>query len=196
MKKLLLIIVIIIGFYFFKDPLLQKTADYLTVNDTVQGKADVLIVLGGEVEGERTERAVELYKKGLSDKLLFSDGTHLSWRIKAVEEMTALAKKLGVPPDHIYTEERSRSTYENALYTKEILLKNHWSSAVVVTTEWHTKRSKYIFDKVYQGSGIKLYYMGAKDKQFDSLKDWWKDGEKQQVILSEWAKLIVYWIKY
>ncbi|MEW9671317.1 YdcF family protein [Ammoniphilus sp. 3BR4] len=186
---------VVLGLILTKNIIFRAMADYLILNEQLE-KSDVIIVLGGETQGERTERAVELYQNGLAPRLLFSDGTSLSWRTKAVDEMTALATKLGVPERDIYNEESSRSTYENALYTKEVLQKNHWKSAVVVTTDWHSKRSQYIFEQLYQDTGIHLTYAGAKDKRFDHLQNWWQDGEKQEVVLSEWAKLIVYWLKY
>jgi uncharacterized SAM-binding protein YcdF (DUF218 family) len=191
----ILIAVLILLLISFHRYALQSMASYLTAEDTPV-KSDVIIVLGGETEGERTEKAVTLYKAGMAHQLLFSDGTTLSWRTRAIDEMIALAQKLGVPDQAIFREERSRSTYENALYTKEILEKKHWKSAIIVTTDWHTRRSRFIFDKVYQNSGIKLTFVGAKDKQFDSLNEWWLDSEKQQTVLTEWAKLLVYYLRY
>lgn len=52
-------------------------ANYL-ISEDQPVKSDVIIVLGGEAGGERTEKAVTLYKSGVSHQLLFSDGTTLS----------------------------------------------------------------------------------------------------------------------
>lgn len=190
----ILLLFIIIGLI-AKNPLLQSMADFLITDETME-KSDVIIVLGGEIKGERTKRAVELYNQGLAGTLLFSDGTDLSWRTKAVEEMTALALELGVPKEAIMEETDSRSTYENAVYSKEVMLKNNYKSAIVVTTNWHSKRSQFIFDKVFAGTNIKLSYANAPDERIDSLQQWWKDSEKQQIVLTEWAKYAVYWLKY
>ncbi|HHY74219.1 MAG TPA: YdcF family protein [Bacillus bacterium] len=192
--SIVLLFFIIIGFI-AKNPLLQYMADFLIADETAK-KSDVIIVLGGEIKGERTKRAVELYNQGLADALIFSDGTDLSWRTKAVEEMTALALELGVPLDAIMEETDSRSTYENALYSKKLMLEKNYQSAIIVTTDWHSKRSKFVFDKVFAGTTIKLTYANAPDERIDSLKDWWKDSEKQQIVLTEWAKFVVYWLKY
>lgn len=190
----ILLLFIIIGLI-AKNPLLQSVADFLITDETME-KSDVIIVLGGEIKGERTKRAVELYNQGLADILLFSDGTDLSWRTKAVEEMTALALELGVPKGAIKEETASRSTYENAVYSKEVMLENNYKSAIVVTTDWHSKRSQFIFDKVFAGTNIKLTYANAPDDRIDGLEEWWKDSEKQQIVLTEWAKFVVYWLKY
>lgn len=190
----ILLILIIIGFI-VKNPLLQTMADFLIADETAE-KSDAIIVLGGEIKGERTKKAVELYNQGLAETLIFSDGTDLSWRTKAVDEMIVLASELGVPDESIKKETDSRSTYENAVYSKKLMLDNGFKSAIVVTTDWHSKRSKFIFDKVFAGSDIKLTYANAPDDRIDSLKDWWQDSEKQQIVLTEWAKFIVYWLKY
>lgn len=190
----ILLILIIIGFI-VKNPLLQSVADFLIADETAE-KSDAIIVLGGEIKGERTKRAVELYNQGFAGTLIFSDGTDLSWRTKAVDEMVVLASELGVPDAAIKKETDSRSTYENAVYSKELMLDNGLKSAIVVTTDWHSKRSKFIFDKVFAGSEIKLTYANAPDDRIDSLEEWWQDSEKQQIVLTEWAKFIVYWLKY
>ncbi|MEB3100923.1 YdcF family protein [Ferviditalea candida] len=199
MKKrttaLILLVVFVTLLAMFHQRLLQSMADYLVVKENPV-KSDVIIVLGGEVYGERTTMAVQLYKEGKAPMLLFSDGTALSWRTRAVDEMIALAVKLGVPESAIVKEQKSRSTYENALYTKEILEAHHWTSAIVVTSAWHTRRSQWIFDKIYHDSGIRLSYAGAPDKLYPNYIGWWKDPERQQIILTEWAKLLVYWIRY
>ncbi|GAX92051.1 YdcF family protein [Effusibacillus lacus] len=199
MKKrkaaVILVLSIILAATFFRDSWLPALAEHLAIQENAT-PSDVIIVLGGERKGERTERAVKLYKEGYAPQLLFSDGTDLSWRIRSVNEMTALAKQLGVPEASIYIEDRSRSTYENALFTKQILLDKGWKSAIIVTTNWHSRRTKMVFEKVFEGSGVQLSYAAAADKVHNSLDKWWKDPEKQQTVLTEWAKLIVYWIKY
>ncbi|WP_028988289.1 YdcF family protein [Thermicanus aegyptius] len=181
--------------FLFRGVWLQGIANFLVTKENYV-PSDVIIVLGGETRGERTARAVELYRKGLAPRILFSDGTSLSWRIRAIDEMVALAKKLGVPEEAIFKEDRSRSTYENAVYTKEILQRNHWNSAIVVTSYWHSHRSKMTFDRVYKGSGISLTYANSGDLLTPNLDRWWEDSERQQVVLTELAKYLVYWIKY
>lgn len=91
MFLIVLFIVVVTGML-FRAYFLQKMADVLSVESNA-AKSDVIIVLGGEKLGERTERAVELYREGMAPCLLFSDGTALSWRIQAVEEMTLLGSQ-------------------------------------------------------------------------------------------------------
>jgi uncharacterized SAM-binding protein YcdF (DUF218 family) len=179
----------------FHAAILDRAADYLKLGCEAPKKADAIIVLGGEIEGERTRKAAELYHQGIAPKLILSDGTRMSWRTMAVDEMAALATASGVPKSDLLLEKHSRSTYENATYTKEVMLEQGFDSAVVVTTDWHAKRSQMTFDKVYRGTDIALSYCGTPDSRSDFIA-WWKDGEKQQTVLTEWAKLLIYWVKY
>jgi uncharacterized SAM-binding protein YcdF (DUF218 family) len=182
-------------FYLLKNPTMQAVANYLTIEENY-APADVIIVLGGEIQGERSERAVELYKAGLASQFLLSDGTWMSWRIRSIDEMQDYLLAKGIPSEVIHLESQSRSTYENALYCLEVMKQQGWRSAVVVTTFWHSRRSQFVFEKVYANSNIKLSYAVASDKNIRNLQRWWKDPEKMQVVMTEWSKLIVYGFRY
>lgn len=190
-----IVTVLFLILFLFRVSLLNGLADVLIIEEHPV-KSDVIIVLGGERYGERTKKAVALYELDYAKRLLFSDGTWLSWRVRAIDEMTALAAHLKVPQEAVYLEDRSRSTYENAVLTRTIVLEQGWTSAIVVTTDWHTRRSRMIFDHVFKDSGITLSYARAKDGINDDLHEWWRDSEEQQTVLTEWARLVVYWLQY
>mgnify|MGYP005848393949 CR=1 FL=1 len=191
------LLLLAIGLFIFKNIILIGLGNYLTINQpTSIPKSDVLIVLGSDVRGERTKKAAELYQQGYADKLLLSDGGNASWRLRTVDEMAALAIKLGVPKEDIIIEGNALGTYENAIYTKEIIEKTSIESAIVVSTTWHMRRVKFTFEQVFADSKIKLTYVGTEDDRFNEQTKWWKESERQQVILTEWSKLIVYWFKY
>jgi uncharacterized SAM-binding protein YcdF (DUF218 family) len=69
--------------------------------------------------------------------------------ITEAKAMRDYAVKLEVPKDKILLEEQSNDTIGNAYFTKVDFLKpNNWKILVVVTSEFHMKRTKYIFKKV------------------------------------------------
>jgi len=194
-KQLLGLFVVVVVLASFHAPLLTAAGDYLKIGCEAKAGSDAIVVLGGELNGERTRKGAELYRQGLAPVVIFSEGTKLSWRTDAIEEMRALAVLEGVPAEAILEERRSRSTYENAFYTRELMEGQGMTSALVVTSDWHGRRAGFIFGRVFEGSGIRVDVCGAIDDRSD-FADWWKDGEKQQVVLTEWAKTIVYWAKY
>lgn len=103
-------------------------ARWLVVEDNALQSADVIIVLSGE-QGERVETAVKLYKQGFAPRLLMTGGP-VEWNVAAADIMAWQAESLGVPPQDIVLERRASSTYENAVYTLEILKQKGWRSAM------------------------------------------------------------------
>lgn len=55
---------------------------------------------------------------------------------------------LGVSPDAVILEDRSRDTYENALYCKAICEQHGFQKPLVVTSGYHLKRALLCFNKV------------------------------------------------
>lgn len=53
----------------------------------------------------------------------------------------------GVPSEDIIVEERSRTTEENAKFTKEIMDQSGYNNPILITSAIHMKRSVYIFEK-------------------------------------------------
>lgn len=187
---------IILAFLTYR-PVLNGMAQYLVYPD-VKKPSDFIVLLGGETDGQRTRKAVELYREGLAPKIIVSSGARISWRTTESKEMVALLKQLHVPDSDIILEQKSRSTYENALYTKEIvegqILRN--KRITLVTDDWHTRRSMYVFRQVFAATDIEIHSVGSHSLEKVQLTDWWRDHESMQTILSEWARLVVYVIKY
>ncbi|MEW6725671.1 YdcF family protein [Desulforudis sp. 1088] len=164
--------------------MLPYVGEYLVV-DTTPTEADVIIVLSGD-KGERLEHAVELYDKRVAPLLLVSGGKVYA-SLTAAEMMRDHAVRLGVPPSMIITEDRADNTVENALFTRPLLEERGLHSAVIVSSPYHMRRVKYVFDRVYGGSGIKLTYSPSPG-WFDP-ESWWRTPDGQSIVLSEYLKL-------
>src|SRR5438128_2058259 len=79
--------------------------------------ADAIVVLAGD-GGERVERAVDLWKRGLSRTgLLVVSGGPLYWKTTWADLMAAHAQALGVPREKIVLQSVSRTTAEDARET-------------------------------------------------------------------------------
>jgi uncharacterized SAM-binding protein YcdF (DUF218 family) len=63
------------------------------------------------------------------------------------EEMTELLLLLGVPESAIWQQPGSQNTYEDALYSAEILAENGIDEVILVTSALHMPRSKALFEK-------------------------------------------------
>ncbi|RAP34068.1 YdcF family protein [Candidatus Marinamargulisbacteria bacterium SCGC AG-410-N11] len=158
------------------------------VYTTDLAKSDAIVVLSGGL-GNRTKLGIDLYKKGLSSKLILSGG-QLFRELAAADLMSEYALELNVKKEDIVLERQSQSTYENATFTLKKLQQLNIRSIIVVTSNFHTKRSFKIFQKVLKGSDIKIQITGSEDNiDYDQ---WWKDYESSQKILTECFKSIVY----
>ena len=141
-------------------------------------KGDVIILLGGgsidnvpDFSGYgiptdtmigRIVTAVRLQKK-LDIPIIVSGG-----KVYENDNSEAFIAKrflvdLGVAEDKIVLEEKSRDTYENAKYTKEICFKNDFQRPFLVTSASHLRRSLLSFRKV--GMDIIPYPANFKSKR-------------------------------
>lgn len=116
--------------------------------------ADVIIMLGGDDRG-RLEKAAELYHSGFADQVMISPITS-DYYSQSME----FALALGIPSDAIIEETEATSTYTNAVLTLEIMEELNFESALVVTSDFHMKRSMLSFERVNEGR-FELTYVAA-----------------------------------
>ena len=129
---------------------------------------DAIMVLGGMINKVGSEKytayefsdpdrffaGIDLIKNSKADKLIFA-GSQLPWTNSWEPEGKILKSKaisLGVPGVILVTE-KVKNTYEESLaLAKMISIK---SSIILVTSAYHMKRSKYLFEK--QGFNVIPY---------------------------------------
>lgn len=126
--------------------------------------ADVIVVLGGGTEpavdprpsvevngaGDRVLYTASLYKSGKGAHILLSGGNISSLNEDSTtpaEEMASILTDIGVPEESLWLENSSQNTYENALYSKEILAENDVERILLVTSALHMPRAVALFEK-------------------------------------------------
>jgi uncharacterized SAM-binding protein YcdF (DUF218 family) len=162
--------------------LLLSAGRYLSLSQPPQ-QADAIIVLSGG--WGRVEKGAELYSQHFAPHLLLSNASESGAYRKDMQD-TALS--LGIPQDAILTENEALSTYQNAELTLPIMQEQGLTSAIVVSSDFHMRRVKFIFDHVYKDSGIKLTYIGA-DSSYNA-KWWWSDRRSRETTFNEYVKMI------
>ncbi len=138
----LLVVALFLGFYGNRD--------------TVNYKEDVLIVLGAAVHKEtvslplkfRLDRAVEYAQKNPDAVIVVSGGQGAQEDITEALAMERYLKNQGVS-NLIIKEEKATSTYENFLYSKQILDQHFETNYRVafVTNDFHIYRSEQMAEK-------------------------------------------------
>ncbi|WP_249900340.1 YdcF family protein [Paenibacillus sp. PK3_47] len=162
--------------------LLLFAGRFLALSQTPQN-ADVIMILSGG--WGRIEKGAELYSQKYAPQLLLSNASESgSYR----KDMQDTAMSLGVPQEALLTENEALSTYQNAEFTLPIMKQQGFTSAIVVSSDFHMRRVKFIFDHVYKDSGIRLTYVGA-DSSYDA-KWWWSDPRSRETTFNEYVKMI------
>ncbi|NUM44311.1 MAG: YdcF family protein [Anaerolineales bacterium] len=129
-------------------------------------QADAIVILGGgthpptyprpgpEVDdaGDRMIYGARLYREGKAPVVLVTGG-RLPWSFatgasEASQEMVDLLTFMGVPEEAILQEAESVNTYENGVFTKEILAPMGINRILLVTSAMHMPRSVAIFEKL------------------------------------------------
>jgi len=128
---------------------------------TTMRRFDAIVVLGGGVASKGTLRptnelspssmqrticGADLYAKGFAPRIIFAGGDASIFGEGPQEgvEMQRFALRLGVPEEATIVEGRSRTTYENAVATKQIL---GAGSVLMVTSAYHMPRAIGLFRK-------------------------------------------------
>lgn len=172
-------------------------------------KMDCIVVFAGGVgesgqagQGyeERVKNAVELYKQGYAKYMLFSSG--YTYVFEETLIMKELAEFLGVPGESIILEDKSKNTYENVKFSKDILKRNGWNSIILVSSPYHMRRVSLVFKK--QAREIEVTYALIPSSLFYSHPDRdirgrkiWKQINLRQIkaILHEYLGIVYYWYK-
>jgi uncharacterized SAM-binding protein YcdF (DUF218 family) len=99
---------------------------------------------------DRVTHTVQLYKLGKINKIVVSGGSGLLNNTAGDVESENIRQVLllcGIPDSVIILEVKSRNTYENALFSKEILKSYPGEKYLLITSSFHMRRSIACFEK-------------------------------------------------
>ena len=176
-------------------------------------KVDGIVVLGGGFEGainlvrggyelnaggDRMVETAVLARRFPEAKIVVSGGTGELVLDGEGDATTAprLLGALGVSADRLILEDKSRNTYENAIFTRQMVVPKTGETWLLVTSAFHMPRAKALFDKAgfatvpwpvdYRTSGregVGLF----RDNAADSL-------QATTMAIREWIGLFAYWL--
>src|SRR4030042_5501178 len=118
-------------------------------------KADVIVVLGNEVEanGEpsarlkaRLNKAIQLYSDGYSQRIIVSGGVDPRG-IDEAQIMKGYLEENRIPESAIIVDNSGKDTYLSAQNTSRIMQENGWTKAIIVTQFYHIARSRLAFEQ-------------------------------------------------
>jgi len=184
--------------------ILRSVGEYLVVEDTLQ-TAEAIVVLNGSAP-LRVLEAARLYKEGWAPKIILSQalrrGDFYAFEaldIKIVQEheydREALLRS-GVPDhDIMIIEEEAANTLAELRAVLRILQPPEDATLIVVTSNYHTRRTAAIWNYLTDGQVKGLVRWTRNDPSFDPAT-WWKDRQSIKHLVNEYMGLINYWLGF
>ena len=143
---------------------------------------DAVVVLAGG--RGRVEEGVRIYKSGKGERL-FLIGVDPAVK-KTDLFMEIKGERSG---EQVYLEKASRNTLENAIFAREMLLKQNVRSIHLITSRYHMKRSLLIFRSILP-KDIAIYPWPVSVK--NGAESWWNHGGSIRLLFSEFYKYCLY----
>jgi len=175
--------------YLVRRPILRFVGESWIVEDA-DSKADALIVLSDDnFYADRATRAAELFREGKAP-IVVASGRRLRPMAGIAELMEHDLVERGVPKDKIVRlAHDADSTQEEAEALTKLAAQRKWHSVIVVTSNYHTRRARYIFRRVFP-QGIEVRVASAHDGDFDP-QHWWEKRKSVKRLTREFVGMAV-----
>jgi uncharacterized SAM-binding protein YcdF (DUF218 family) len=179
--------------------------------DPSRGAPDGIIVLGGSIDpdlsaahqtpvvrhaADRLLAPAELARRYPKARVVFTGGSAnvVSSDAREADWAGPVLENIGIAKDRLIVERDSRNTYENALFTKQLVTPKPGERWLLVTSAYHMPRSMGIFRKA--GFDVEAYpvdwRMSGRDGLF-SFTNVGTDGlGRTEVAVREWIGLLAY----
>ncbi len=170
--------------------------------------ADAIVVLAAGVSPPHFEQPYSLADADTFDRCEFAAWLYRNWRAVPVlasggagaigepfsRTMRGLLIGAGVPDDRIWTEEQSRSTHENAVFSAEVLRRHGIRRIALVVEARSMLRAAACFEK--QGMQVVPAPSGFRQLEWPvDLLPGWKALDQNERTLHESAGLLYYWLR-
>ena len=175
--------------YFARHPIMRYAAESWVVDEPA-AHADAIVVLGDDnFYADRATHAAELYRQGIAG-IVVASGRRLRPSAGLSELMEHDLVERGVPKEKIVRfAHDADSTSEEAAALAHLAEGRKWKSVVVVTSNYHTRRARYILEKVFP-AGIAVNVASARDGDFDPQR-WWEKRKSVKIFARELVGMCV-----
>ena len=181
----------------FHSQLLTIYAGFFVVSNANPG-ADAIICLSGDRE-TRNPECLRLWKEGYAKRLFVTaekpknkefnqlELSHLQFA-QAVTKRMQLDAVWELLPS---LTDGATSTFDEAADALAMAQREGWERIILVTDEFHTRRSLLAFQKVFEESSIEVEVAGAPNEVF-GVDDWWKSDRGILAYFGETIKYPIY----
>lgn len=178
---------IAVAFFIIAAPFILRGIGAVLIYADPLEEADMAVALSGDT-GDRVTEAVWLYDHH------FVDGLFITYTDEqAHNALVNAAVKEGIPTDRIYvTPATVSNTVEEARAVRALAAERDQDSLIIITDPFHTLRTRIIFRKELQGSGISVQVRPVVGHWYRS-NTWWKTSEGVQITTQEYLKILLYY---
>ena len=177
-------------------------AGHFLIVDEALEPADAILVLAG-ARMVRWLEGVELYREGLAPNVIISPGiiepAEVELRRRGIDfpSEADLVKnamvQLGVPSTALTIIPATwlDNTADEATATKQLARERGWTSLIVVTSKYHTRRTRFAFRREFTDTAIRIQVRGSR---YDDAKPdgWWRSRADLRYVILELQKLAAY----
>ncbi len=175
--------------------LTEMIGPFLVHRDALHSTDAIVILSGGG--SERLEYGAKLVNEKATRQVILTETGELT---KAgtpvtVSNRSLLSSEYSIIQDNVtFTRQTSSNTYEEAQAVAELMGQKGWSSLIVVTDSFHSRRTSLIFRRVMQSEKIQVYVqpVDVPDYWYDPWL-WWMTPESRKATLLEFSKIIAYY---
>jgi uncharacterized SAM-binding protein YcdF (DUF218 family) len=186
---LVVVVVLCAIVYWARHPIMRFAAESWVIDEPA-AHADALLLLGDDnFYADRATRAAEMIRHGIAPVVVAS-GRRLrpSAGVAELQEHDLIER--GVPKDKIIRfPHDADSTVEEAVALARLCAERHFRNVIVVTSNYHARRARYIFAKVFP-PGITVSVAGAHDGDFDPDR-WWEKRKSEELFVHEIVGMLV-----
>jgi len=192
---LLLVAVVLALLWAGRAPLLRAAARWLDVGGPPR-RADYIMVLNGD-ESTRPFAAAALAKAHWARRVLIAEVVPTPAVIEGIcpayhDINRQVLLKRGVPAARIVIlPGRAATTYDEAKALAAFLQDRPHARVLVVTSDYHTRRSRWAFARALGEWAGQVSFVSAPSDQFN-MDRWWQDQWGLVAIASEYLKLAFY----
>jgi uncharacterized SAM-binding protein YcdF (DUF218 family) len=187
--SLLFLIIFLFVLYAARRPLLRLAGESWVVEDPLQQSDALLLLSDDNFFADRATRASELYRQKLAP-IVVASGRRLRPSAGVAELMEHDLIERGIPKDRIIRfPQDADNTREEALALRTLVTEKNWRSVIVVTSNYHTRRARYIFQRVFPES-ITVRVASARDGGFDP-EHWWENRKSLKAFIQELVSMVV-----
>ena len=188
---------------------IEDITKFIFIKDEPE-KADIIFIPGSS-NWVLAETAARLYKEGKAGKIMpsgmyfYQFGRFMNERVtderyKGVyrteaEFLTSVLIKNGVPEENVIKEERATNTYENAIFSKELIKEMgiEVKTAILCPQAFHARRAFMTYSHLFPDTE---FYVVPTDTQGITAGNWHETERGIQVVLGELKKCGEYFEEY